>query len=350
MVDNIRSLNDIKEKKYEEALFDFAPDYGKGSDDISSESVGFWKGAMKRLTKQKMTMISFAIIAIIILCCLLIPFGREAAAYVQDPRIQNLPPKIPFLANFGILDGFRMDSAGQMVDQYAKVGIPDAYYIFGTDDLGRDIFLRLWIGMRTSLLIALIVTTIELVVGSLIGGISGYIGGTVDIIIQRLIEIFNNIPTLIVVLVVSLALKQSFGTIVIALSMFSWIGFSRLVRAQILKYKEQEFVLAARTLGADARRILFTHLLPNVLSTFVVALTMSFPATILSEAYYTFLGVGLPTGDISLGQLIVENVGKLNTYAYQLIIPTIFMALISLSFNLFGNGLRDALDPKMKDR
>lgn len=344
MAEMIHSLNDYKEKKYEEAMFDFAPDYGKGSDDISSESVSFWKGAFKRLTKQKLTMVSFIVILIIVLGCILIPFGREAAAYVQDPRIQNLPPKIPGLASLGIFNGMRNG-----VDAYAAVNV-ERFYIFGTDDLGRDIFLRLWIGMRTSLLIALIVTTIELIIGAIIGGVSGYVGGTVDIVIQRIIEIFNNIPTLIVVLVVSLALNQSFLTIVIALSLFSWIGFSRLVRAQILKYKEQEFVLAARTLGADAKRILFSHLLPNVLSTFVVALTMDFPATILSEAYYTFLGVGLPTGDISLGQLIVENVGKLNTYAYQLIIPTIFMALISLSFNLFGNGLRDALDPKMKDR
>ena len=344
MAENIRTLHDYKEKQYDAALFDFAPDFGKGSDDISSESVSFWKGAFTRLAKQKMTMVSFGLIALIVIGCILIPFGREAAAYVQDPRIQNLPPKIPLLENLGIFNGIRNGE-----DVYAKVGVT-RYFIFGSDDLGRDIFLRLWMGMRTSLLIALIVTTIELVMGSLIGGISGYVGGTVDIVIQRIIEILNNIPTLIVVLVVSLALRQSFTTIVIALSLFGWIGFSRLVRAQILKYKEQEFVLAARTLGADARRILFTHLLPNVLSTFVVALTMSFPATILSEAYYTLLGVGLPTGDISLGQLIVENVGKLNTYAYQLIIPTIFMAIISLSFNLFGNGLRDALDPKMKDR
>jgi len=344
MAKGIETLHDIKERKYDEVLFDFAPSHTKDSDNISSPSVSFWQGALKRLTKQKLTMISFIIILIIVLGCIFIPLGREALAYVQDPRIQNLPPKIPGLAQLGILNGTRNG-----VDMYAALGV-DRYYYFGTDELGRDIFLRLWIGIRTSLLIALIVTTIEMVVGFIIGGVSGYVGGMVDIIIQRIVEILSNIPTLIVVLVISLALSQSFWTIVIALSLFGWIGFSRLVRAQILKYKNQEFVLASRTLGAGPIRILFTHLLPNMLSVFVVALTMDFPATILAEAYYTLLGVGLPTTDISLGQLIVENVGKLSTYSSQLIIPTIFMALISLSFNLFGNGLRDALDPKMKDR
>jgi len=340
----MKTLHDVKETKYEAAMFEFAPHHGEDSDVITTKSVSFWQGALKRLTKQKLTVISFVIILAIVLCCILIPLGREALAYVQDPRIQNLPPKIPLIEHFGFFNGTRNG-----VDAYAALGV-DRYYFFGTDELGRDIFLRLWIGIRTSLLIALIVTTIEMVVGFIVGGISGYVGGTVDIIIQRIVEVLSNIPTLIVVLVISLALSQSFWTIVIALSLFGWIGFSRLVRAQILKYKNQEFVLAARTLGAKPGRILFGHLLPNMLSVFVVALTMDFPSVILSEAYYTLLGVGLPTSDISLGQLIVENVGKLSTYASQLIIPTVFMALISLSFNLFGNGLRDALDPKMKDQ
>lgn len=334
----------LKEKYYQEKMFDFANRDGAGADNISSESVGFWQGAFKRLLKQKMTLVSLTIIIILILLAIFVPLGRESLAYVQDPTIQSLPPKIPLLDKLGILNGVRNG-----VDQYAVLGV-ERYYIFGTDELGRDIFLRVWIGLRTSLLISLIVTTIELVVGSIVGGISGYVGGAVDIVIQRVLEIFVNIPTLIVVLIISLAMGQSFTTIVLALSLFGWIGFSRLVRSQILKYKEHEFVLAARTLGASPGRILFIHLLPNVLSVFVVSLTMSFPAVILSEAYYTLLGVGLPVGDISLGQLIVQNVGKLNTYAYQLIIPTIVMSLISLSFNLFGNGLRDALDPKMKDR
>jgi oligopeptide transport system permease protein len=340
----IKTEHDIKEKKYEAALFEFAPNHAKDSETITAKSLSFWQGAFKRLTKQRLTMISLIIILIIIIGCIFIPLGREALAYVQDPRIQNLPPKIPVLEHLGILNGTRNG-----VDAYAAVGV-DRYYFFGTDELGRDIFLRLWMGVRTSLLIAFIVTTIEMLVGFIIGGVSGYVGGLVDIVIQRIVEVLSNIPTLIVVLVISLALGQSFTTIVIALSLFGWIGFSRLVRAQILKYKDQEFVLAVRTLGAGPARILFAHLLPNMLSVFVVALTMDFPTVILSEAYYTLLGVGLPTTDISLGQLIVENVGKLSTYASQLIIPTIFMALISLSFNLFGNGLRDALDPKMKDR
>lgn len=334
----------IKSNYLNKELFEFATDFGQDGDEITSKSISFWKGSINRLLKQKITMISLTLIILIILGAIFIPLGRESLAFVQDPRIQNLPPKIPGLANLNILDGMRNG-----VDQYAKAGV-DRYYFFGTDDLGRDIFLRLWVGMRTSLLIALIVTTFELIFGSLIGAISGYVGGTVDVIIQRIIEVLVNIPTLIVVLILTLALKQSFLTLVIALSIFGWISFSRLVRAQILKYKELEFVLAAKTLGAKPYRIMFQHLLPNILSTFVVALTLSFPGVILSEAYYTLLAVGLPTGDISLGQLIVENVGKLSTYASQLIIPTMFMAIISLSFNLFGNGLRDALDPKMKDR
>ncbi|GBU10625.1 oligopeptide ABC transporter permease [Erysipelotrichaceae bacterium] len=334
----------MKSDYLEKQLFEFATHFEGANEQITSESISFWRGSINRLFKQKVTLISMVIITLIILGAIIIPFGKEALVLVQDPRIQNLPPKIPFLSNMGIFDGFRGGA-----DAYAKVGV-ERFYFFGTDELGRDIFLRLWFGMRTSLLIALIVTTSELVIGSVIGGISGYIGGTVDIIIQRIIEILVNIPTLIVMMVLTLAMGASFTTLVLALVIFGWIGFSRLVRAQILKYKELEFVLAAKTLGANPLRIMFQHLLPNMLSTFVVALTLSFPAVILSEAYYTLLGMGLPISNISLGQLIVQNVGKLTTYASQLIIPTIFMATISLTFNLFGNGLRDALDPKMKDR
>jgi len=339
----------LKAMKLERELFDFATDFSVDSDAISAESVSFWKGAARRLFKQKLTVISMAIIVVFVLCAIFIPLGQESLAFIQDPEIQNLPPKIPFLSQFGIFNGMRRTNAGDIVDAYAQVNVTRAYF-FGTDELGRDIFLRLWLGMRTSLIIALICTFVEMTVGGIVGAISGYIGGTVDIVIQRILEILVNIPYLIVVLVITIAMGNSFWTVVLALSLFSWIGFSRLVRAQILKYKELEFVLAARTLGANSRKIIFSHLLPNVLSTFVVALTMSFPGVILSEAYYTLLGVGLPIANISLGRLIVENVGKLATFSFQLIIPTIFMALISLSFNLFGNGLRDALDPKMKDR
>lgn len=330
--------------KTEVNTFEFSPMYGENSDDIVTESVSFWKGATRRLLSQKLTLFSLFLIILIVLLAIFIPFGRENLAFVQDPNIQNLPPKMPLLENIGIFDGMRNN-----IDMYAKVNV-DRYYFFGTDLLGRDIFLRVWIGIRTSLLLALIVTTIEMVVGGIVGGVSGYVGGRVDMIIQRILEIFVNIPTLIVVMVVTLALGPSFTTLVIALSLFGWIAFSRLVRAQILQYKEQEFVLAAKTLGASPMRIMMGHLMPNILSTFVVSLTLSFPAVILTEAYYTILALGLPPEDISLGQLMVENIGKLSTFPSQLIIPTVFMAIISLSFNLFGNGLRDALDPKMKQQ
>lgn len=332
----------IKNDNIEKKLFQFSDNKGD-AEKIPAPSVSFWKGAIKRLLRQKITMISVSVLVIIIICAILIPLGRYDLAFAQDLDKINLPPKMPFLENLGIMNGKRNG-----IDMYKDI---KEYYFFGTDLLGRDIFMRLWLGIRTSLLLAFIVTMVELIVGFTVGAVSGYMGKTVDIVIQRIIEILVNIPMLIVVLLVSLALGQGFSTLTIALSLFSWIGFSRLVRSQILKYKELEFVLASKTLGASSVSILIKDMLPNILSIIVVALTLSFPTYILSEAFYTLLGVGLdPTKDLSLGQLIVDNVGKLGTYPSQLIIPTIFMGIISLAFNLFGNGLRDALDPKMKDR
>lgn len=331
-------------KNIDEKLFVFNTEHKVDNEEIQGQSISFWKGALNRLLKQKVSVISMFVILFFVLGAVFIPMGREADIKAQNPRIQNLPPKVSAVAGLGILDGTKNG-----VDLYEQKGV-ERDYVFGTDDLGRDQWIRVWAGLRTSLLIALIVTTVEFTVGIVVGGISGYFGNRTDMIIQRILDVLVNIPTLIVLLIMMLALGQGFFSLVLGLSLFVWIGFSRLVRAQILKYKEHEFVLASRTLGASHFRIVTQHLFPNMVSVFIVALTLSFPSVILSEAFYTLLGLGLPIGDISLGQLIVENVGKLQINAYQLIIPTIFMGLISLAFNLIGNGLRDALDPKLKDR
>ncbi|TLG73829.1 ABC transporter permease [Culicoidibacter larvae] len=334
----------LQTQPLDEKLFEFSNTDHADNEEIKGKSVGFWQGAMRRLVKQKISMISLILIVIFVAGAIIIPWGKDAEIKYQDPKIQNLPPKIPGLSSLGIFDGTRNG-----VDVYAQKGVTRDYY-FGTDDLGRDLWLRVWAGLRTSLLIALIVTTVEFVLGAIIGGISGYFGKTADMVIQRVLDVLVNIPVLIVLLIVSMAMGQGFWPLVLGLSFTAWIGFSRLVRAQILKYKDHEFVLASRTLGANHKRIIFDHLFPNMVSVFIVALALDFPAVILSEAFYTLLGLGLPAGEISLGQLIVENVGKLQTFPYQLIIPTVFMGLISLTFNLIGNGLRDALDPKLKDR
>jgi oligopeptide transport system permease protein len=259
----------------------------------------------------------------------------------------NLPPKIPVIENLGIFDGVG-NLGGKEIDLYEMKKV-EVNYWFGTDGLGRDMFSRLWAGTQVSLFIAFVAAAIDMLIGVIYGGISGYFGGRVDDIMQRIVEILTGIPNLVVVILFILIMDPGILAIIIALTITGWTGMSRVVRGQVLKYKNQEFVLASRTLGASDSRIIWKHLMPNVLGIVIINTMFTIPSAIFFEAFLSFIGLGLQAPDASLGTLINDGYKLIQYQPHILAIPAALLSLIMICFNLIGDGLRDALDPKMKD-
>ncbi|QVK18284.1 ABC transporter permease [Mycoplasmatota bacterium] len=237
-------------------------------------------------------------------------------------------------------------------------------FLLGTDELGRDILSRLMYGMGISLIIAVIAAIINVLIGVLYGSISGYLGGRADNIMMRIVDIINSIPLLLYVILLMVVLKDSWferkilieilhlngglGTIIIALISVYWVGMARLVRGQNLSLKEQEYVLAAKTMGVSNFRIITKHLIPNTLGPIIVTLTMMIPTAVFTEAFLSFIGLGISAPKASLGTLANTGADLMQKYPYQLIIPSIAIATMMLSFNFLGDGLRDALDPRLR--
>jgi oligopeptide transport system permease protein len=225
---------------------------------------------------------------------------------------------------------------------------PSLQHWFGTDGLGRDLWERVWAGAKVSLFIGVATALINGVVGTLIGGASGFFGGKLDMFIMRVIDILIALPFLIFTLLIMLYLGSGLVPIIIALSVTGWLGLARLVRGQVLSLKEQEFVLAARTLGASSSRLLLKHLIPNTLGVIIVSLTFAIPTAIFAEAFLSFIGLGIQAPQTSWGQLANLGIAAMQSHPYQLIIPSIFISLTMLSLQLLGDGLRDALDPRLR--
>jgi oligopeptide transport system permease protein len=226
---------------------------------------------------------------------------------------------------------------------------PSAAHLFGTDSFGRDLWARLWTGTRISLFIAVVAVVIDVVVGMTYGLISGYFGGMIDAILQRIQEIINSIPTLVILTILLTVMKPSLTTVILALIFTEWIPMSRITRAQVLKVKEDEYVLASRTLGASDMFLIFKEILPNIFGQLIIMSMMTVPNAIFYEAYLAFVGLGLTVPRASLGTLINDGFDYFLVYPYQMLIPSIVLAVLMLSFNLFGDELRDALDPTMKE-
>ncbi|OJF16370.1 MAG: diguanylate cyclase, partial [Bacillaceae bacterium G1] len=226
---------------------------------------------------------------------------------------------------------------------------PSGEHWFGTDGLGRDMFVRTWYGARVSLLIGLAAGLIDLVIGVLYGGISGYLGGRIDEIMMRIVDVLWGLPYLLIVILLLVVMEPGILTIIIALSVTGWLRMARLVRGQVLQLKEREYVLAARTLGASGMRILFKHLLPNSLGPIIVLLTYPVPGAIFGEAFLSFLGLGVQAPFASWGTMINDATAViLSGEWWRLFFPAFFLSLTLLAFNMLGDGLRDALDPRTK--
>lgn len=223
----------------------------------------------------------------------------------------------------------------------------EAYHL-GTDYLGRDMLARLVYGARISLLVALIATFVQFCVGVLYGGISGYFGGRIDNIMMRIVDIVSTVPLTLYVVLLMVVMGPGIKTIIIALGSVYWVDMARQVRGQVLNIKQQEFVLAARTIGASPKRIMLRHLIPNAMSTIIVTLTMNIPSAIFTESFLSFIGLGISAPAASWGTLASDALGGLRSYPYQLLLPSLFICLTVLGFNFLGDGLRDALDPKLR--
>lgn len=252
------------------------------------------------------------------------------------------------IASFWFPENWRYDI--KTIDWAAMNVAPNADHLFGTDFYGRDIFVRVMYGMNVSLIIAFTATLLNIIIGVLYGGIAGFVGGAVDSVMMRIIDILYSVPMQIYVILIMVSLgdnKASIGTIVLALGISSWLSMARIVRAETLQLKSTEFVLAARTLGASSSRILFRHLLPNALSQIIVTATLLIPSAIFTESFLSYIGIGISPPFASLGTLISEAMQIYQQQPYQLIIPALAISLIIFAFNTLGDGLRDALDPKM---
>ena len=226
--------------------------------------------------------------------------------------------------------------------------IPSAAHLFGTDQFGRDLWVRTWMGTSISLLIAFVAAFFDLTVGVVYGAVSALIGGKVDAVMQRFIEILVGIPHLIIVILLMMIMPAGIWTIVVALSITGWVNMARLVRAEILKLKNQEFVLAARVLGTSTSRIIWKHLIPNTVGVIVINAMFTIPSAIFTEAFLSFIGIGMQEPKASLGVLINNGYQVLRNFPHVLIFPAIVIVLIMVCFSILGDGLRDALDPRMR--
>lgn len=320
--------------------------------DENFASISFWKDVVLRYFKKTSAVIGLVLILLITVMAIMGPGMNEYTYSGQDLGRKNYAPRVSWLQNTGMFDGaekMTTSTGVKIKNLYEEKGDTDLYFWFGTDNYGRDIWTRTWSGARVSLIIAVAAALIDMIIGMSYGLISGYFGGKTDMVMQRILEIANGIPRLVIVTLLLLILNPGMLTIIFALMLTEWVGMSRIARAEMLKLKEQEFVLASRTLGAGSFFIIFKEILPNIIGPLITQVMFSIPTAIFTEAFLSFVGLGIPVPQCSLGSLISEGYNSFTTHPFQIIPPILVMALLMLSFNLVADGLRQALDPKMKE-
>jgi len=288
----------------------------KSSEVIHRESLSAWRAAWQRLAENKIAMTALIILGLIILGSIIGPHLTEFNYRSNDLSNTNQAPS--------------------------------SLHWFGTDELGRDMFVRTWMGARISLIVGLAAALIDLIIGVIYGGTMGFFGGRIDEIMNKFSEILYSIPYLLVTILLLVVLEPSLGTIILALTITGWINMSWIVRGEMIQLKNREFVLASRSMGAGNARLIFRHLLPNAVGPIIVTLTLSVPSAIFSEAFLSFLGLGVQAPVASLGSMISDALTGWMYYPWRMLFPAVLISLIMLCFNIFGDGLRDALDPKLK--
>ncbi|UOQ86517.1 oligopeptide ABC transporter permease [Gracilibacillus salinarum] len=358
-------------------------------EELTRPQLSYWKDAWIRLTKNKGAIFGLIVLVFIIFMALVGPFFNDYDIEEANYDAAYLPPKIQGLGWLGFdgyqtyevqgateeeaiqrgMEGYELEEqyvrSKEVVltpeesddgyytvaidaNAYAAQGFEDEYFWFGTDKMGRDLWTRIWKGTQISLYIGFLAAMIDMVIGVLYGGVSGYYGGRTDNIMQRIIEVLSGIPNLVIVILMIILLNPGLLAITIALTITGWIGMARIVRGQVLKLKNQEFILAARTLGANDSRILMKHLIPNVISVIIINTMFTIPSAIFFESFLSFIGLGLQPPIASLGTLIDSAFDSYRVYPYMLLFPAVIISLLMIGFNILADGLRDALDPKMR--
>jgi oligopeptide transport system permease protein len=284
---------------------------------IAGPPVGFWKDSWIRLKKNRGAVISLVLLILLF-----------ALAFVLGPLLSQYSP-------------YAQDLARRYIG-------PSASFWFGTDEFGRDMWTRVWEGTRVSLYIGFLAAFLDMFVGVTFGAVSGFLGGRVDDGMQRVIEILNGIPYLVVAILAMVVFEPGIITISIAIGITGWTYMARIVRGRMMQLKNQEFALASRSLGANGSRLVRKHLLPNSLGPIIVNLMFTIPSAIFAEAFLSFIGLGIQVPDASLGSLISEGAGEMRFHPYLLFFPSVVFCLLMVCFNLLGDGLRDAFDPRMR--
>ncbi|MFE8701793.1 ABC transporter permease [Cytobacillus sp. FJAT-54145] len=312
----MKNAEPLLDEELTDDLFEIAGRRTEDSEKIQRPPLSAFKDSWIRLSKNKGAVIS--LIALIIILFLAV-FGPGMNEYKYD-----------------------------QTDYAAVYQPPSSEHWLGTDKFGRDQWTRIWEGTRISLYIAVLAAFLDLLIGVLYGAISALIGGKVDNGMQRVIEILVGIPNLIIIILLIMIMKPGIMTITIAMVITGWVSMARLVRAQIFKLKEQEFVLAARSLGSNNKRLILHHLIPNTMGLIVINMMFTIPSAIFTEAFLSFIGLGLQEPLASLGVLINDGFQGMRNQFYLLLFPAIVIVAIMVSFNILADGLRDALDPKMR--
>ncbi|RBP92195.1 oligopeptide transport system permease protein [Cytobacillus firmus] len=283
---------------------------------ISKPSLSFWKDVFIRFRKNKLALFGLVLLGLLIFMAIFGPYMTPYDYASNDLSNKNQPPS--------------------------------SEHWFGTDDLGRDVFARTWEGARISIFIGVAAAVIDLIIGVFWGGIAGYKGGRTDEGMMRFADILYGVPYLLLVILLMVVLGQGLSTMIIAMSITGWINMSRIVRGQVLSLKNQEYVLAAKTLGANTNRIMGKHLIPNSMGPILVTMTLTIPSAIFTEAFLSFIGLGLTPPIASWGTMANDGLPAMRYYPWRLFFPATFICLTIFAFNVVGDGLRDALDPRMR--
>lgn len=401
-------MEDTGTKKIQQDMWKPIVQEDKEKEKISRPSLTYWQDAWRRLKQNKLSMFGLVMIFLIVLAALFGPLISQFNYSDQDLTMANIPPRFEiyklsedkFVYVHGEYKLYEVSEKGELISklEIAEENVVEKYrayeidgkevvidysfaaknakskdtdtkkfeltvndkaieshkkvfnktYKFGSDAHGRDLLVRVLYGARISLLVALIATVVNFFIGVLYGGIAGYIGGKTDNLMMRIVDIISTVPLLLYVILLMVVIGPGLKTIIIAMGLVFWVRMARLVRGQALSIKEQEYVLAARTLGASTWRIMIRHIIPNALGPIIVSLTMMIPSAIFTESFLSFIGLGVSAPQASWGTLASDALGGLRSYGYQLLFPSLAICVTMFAFNFLGDGLREALDPRLR--